>query len=171
MRSLEHDRPLAVGPGDPFARETRLYEKRRRAGDIAVAVCVPDPYRIAQPNLGHQHLEYLINQVDGFFAYRVYLGDDGQLVRESRETPGLVLLSMSYEGSYIRALRILDQGGIRRAFVSSTPDEGTVRLYDQAPDRIIPVLRPYRQPGELVSWFRDPTEFPSRRRSGSRILR
>ena len=58
------------------------------------------------------------------------------------------------------ALRILDQGGIRRAFVSSTPDEGTVRLYEQAPDRIIPVLRPYRQPGELASWFRDPTVVP-----------
>jgi hypothetical protein len=58
------------------------------------------------------------------------------------------------------ALAILDRGGIRRAFVSSTPDEGTVRLYDRAPERIVPVLRPYRQAGELVSWYGDPTVVP-----------
>src|SRR5262249_53353495 len=30
----------------------------------------------------------------------------------------------------------LDQAGVRRAFLSSTPDDGTIRLYDLAPDRI-----------------------------------
>jgi cytosine/adenosine deaminase-related metal-dependent hydrolase len=54
----------------------------------------------------------------------------------------------------------LDRAGIRRAFVSSTPDDGTVQLYEQAPDRIVPVLRPYRQPGELGSWAADPTVVP-----------
>jgi hypothetical protein len=54
-------------------------------------------------------------------------------------------------------LEILDRGGVPRAFVSSTPDEGTVRLYELAPERIVPVLRPYRAPGDLGSWFRDPT--------------
>jgi hypothetical protein len=29
-----------------------------------------------------------------------------------------------------------------------------------APDRIVPVLRPYRQPGELSSWHQDPTVVP-----------
>src|SRR5262249_1719057 len=57
-------------------------------------------------------------------------------------------------------LLLLDQGGVRRAFFSSTPDDGTMRLYDLAPDRIVPVLRPYRQPGELSSWFQDPTVVP-----------
>ncbi len=55
------------------------------------------------------------------------------------------------------ALGVLDRGGIRRAFVSSTPDEGTVRLHDAAPDRVVPVLRPYRGPGDLAGWFLDPT--------------
>jgi hypothetical protein len=62
-------------------------------------------------------------------------------------TPGAVLL-------------LLDQAGVRRAFLSSTPDDGTVQLYDLAPERIVPVLRPYRQPGELSSWFQDPTVVP-----------
>src|SRR5262249_43499048 len=57
-------------------------------------------------------------------------------------------------------LLLLDQGGVRRAFVSSTPDDGTIRLYEAAPDRIVPVLRPYRQLGELSSWHQDPTVVP-----------
>jgi hypothetical protein len=52
-------------------------------------------------------------------------------------------------------LGLLDRGGIRRAFVSSSPDEGTIMLYEAAPDRIVPVLRPYRERGELGSWHRD----------------
>jgi Amidohydrolase len=52
-------------------------------------------------------------------------------------------------------LGLLDKGGIRRAFVSSSPDEGTVMLYEAAPDRIVPVLRPYRERGELGSWHQD----------------
>lgn len=57
-------------------------------------------------------------------------------------------------------LALLDQAGVQRAFVSSTPDEGTVLLYEAAPTRIVPVLRPYRQPGELGSWHQDPTVVP-----------
>jgi hypothetical protein len=57
-------------------------------------------------------------------------------------------------------LTLLDQAAVRRGFVSSTPDDGTVRLYEAAPDRIVPVLRPYRQAGELSSWHQDPTVLP-----------
>jgi len=57
-------------------------------------------------------------------------------------------------------LLLLDRAAVRRGFVSSTPDDGTVRLYEAAPDRIIPVLRPYRQAGELLSWHQDPTVVP-----------
>ncbi|HSE96070.1 MAG TPA: amidohydrolase family protein [Methylomirabilota bacterium] len=57
-------------------------------------------------------------------------------------------------------LAILDQAGVPRAFVSSTPDDGTLRLYEAAPDRIVPVLRPYRQAGELASWQHDPSIMP-----------
>ena len=64
----------------------------------------------------------------------------------------------SWDGhSPAAVLDVLDQSGVRRAFVSSTPDDGTVRLYEAAPDRIVPVLRPYRSEGELGSWHRDPT--------------
>lgn len=57
-------------------------------------------------------------------------------------------------------LRILAGAGVRQAFVSSTPDEGTLRLHQAAPGVVIPVLRPYRRAGELGSWHGDPTVVP-----------
>lgn len=54
------------------------------------------------------------------------------------------------------AIAILDRAGITRALVSSTPDDGTVALHRLAPDRVVPVLRPYRTPVDRVRWFRDP---------------
>ncbi|MBI4588255.1 MAG: amidohydrolase family protein [Candidatus Rokubacteria bacterium] len=53
-------------------------------------------------------------------------------------------------------LKILDRAGVRRALVSSTPDDGTLKLYDKAPARIAPELRPYRTRGDMGSWYRDP---------------
>jgi hypothetical protein len=54
-------------------------------------------------------------------------------------------------------LALLDRAGVQKAFVSSTPDDGTLMLYDRAPDRIVPDLRPYRVPSDQFSWTRDPT--------------
>jgi len=50
----------------------------------------------------------------------------------------------------------LDAGGIERAFVSSTPTEGTERLYELSSERVIPLLRPYRSPADRAAWFADP---------------
>jgi len=54
-------------------------------------------------------------------------------------------------------LAILDQAGIKRALVSSTPDDGTLALYDKDPARIVPILRPYRTREDMSQWWRDPT--------------
>jgi hypothetical protein len=58
------------------------------------------------------------------------------------------------------ALAILDQAGVRKAFVSSTPDEGTLMLYQRAPERIVPSLRMYRTGGDQVTWTRDGSLLP-----------
>ena len=55
-----------------------------------------------------------------------------------------------------RALSILARAGVRRAIVSSTPDDGTLKLYDRAPKGIVPFLRPYRTRGDMSTWTRDP---------------
>ncbi|MBI1735700.1 MAG: amidohydrolase family protein [Candidatus Rokubacteria bacterium] len=54
-----------------------------------------------------------------------------------------------------RALAILKEAGVRRALVSSTPDDGTLKLYEKAPDVIVPMLRPYRTRADMGSWTRD----------------
>jgi len=58
------------------------------------------------------------------------------------------------------ALAILDQAGVARAFVSSTPDDGSLLLHERAPDRIVLDLRPYRITADQATWTRDPTIVP-----------
>lgn len=53
-------------------------------------------------------------------------------------------------------LALWQQAGVDGALVSSTPDDGTLRLYDAAPKRVIPFLRPYRAPADRSNWFADP---------------
>jgi hypothetical protein len=55
-----------------------------------------------------------------------------------------------------RILSILARAGVRRALVSSTPDDGTVKLYERAPAGIVPALRPYRTREDMSTWTRDP---------------
>lgn len=53
------------------------------------------------------------------------------------------------------AIALLRKAGLRRALVSSSNDEGNQKLYAEAPDLILPSLRPYRTRGEISSWMRD----------------
>ena len=54
-------------------------------------------------------------------------------------------------------LDLMAQAGVYRALVSSTPDDGTLMLHERAPERIVPVLRPYRTGGDMATWTTDPT--------------
>ena len=54
-----------------------------------------------------------------------------------------------------KAVEILRDSGLKKAFVSSSSDQGTQMLYQEAPDLIVPVLRPYRKRGETYSWLFD----------------
>src|SRR5262245_56536212 len=58
------------------------------------------------------------------------------------------------------AIEILRKSGVRRALVSSSSDEGTQKLFAEAPELIIPELRPYRSRGEIGTWVRDETIIP-----------
>lgn len=107
-RSIDNDRLLSR-EGNPFLSEIPLYAKEYNIGDIHVTVVVPDYYHVALPNLGHQMVEYQWNQHPGFFADRMYLTDSFSLLKEYPEyKPDILCFSMSYEGSYLRVLRVLD---------------------------------------------------------------
>lgn len=58
------------------------------------------------------------------------------------------------------AIEILRKAGVRRALVSSSNDDGTQALYKEAPDLIVPELRPYRVRSDLSSWTRDKLIIP-----------
>jgi hypothetical protein len=55
------------------------------------------------------------------------------------------------------AIALMRKAGLKRALISSSGDDGTQRLYQAAPDLVIPELRPYRTRGETGTWFRDET--------------
>jgi predicted TIM-barrel fold metal-dependent hydrolase len=56
-----------------------------------------------------------------------------------------------------QAVALMRQAGLKRAMVSSSSDDGTQKLYAEAPDLVLPVLRPYRGRGEIGTWVHDPS--------------
>jgi hypothetical protein len=54
------------------------------------------------------------------------------------------------------AVTALRKAGVKRALVSSSDDEGTQKLLAEAPDIIVPSLRPYRRRGDQSVWTNDP---------------
>lgn len=55
------------------------------------------------------------------------------------------------------AIKALRAAGLRKALVSSSDDNGTQLLYKEAPDLIVPSLRPYRRRGAISTWMHDLT--------------
>ncbi len=53
------------------------------------------------------------------------------------------------------AIALLRKAGVRRGMVSSSNDEGTQRLYTEAPNLVLPELRPYRTRSDIGTWVRD----------------
>ena len=47
----------------------------------------------------------------------------------------------------------MDRANISRALVSSTPDDGTMKLFEFAPERVVPGFRPYRERGDMSDWY------------------
>ncbi|HXV10996.1 MAG TPA: amidohydrolase family protein, partial [Burkholderiales bacterium] len=53
------------------------------------------------------------------------------------------------------AIALLRKAGVRRALVSSSDDDGTQKLFAEAPDLVIPELRPYRTVEDQATWTAD----------------
>ncbi|MGA0395071.1 MAG: amidohydrolase family protein, partial [Rhodospirillales bacterium] len=49
-------------------------------------------------------------------------------------------------------IELMDKSGVAMALVSSTPDEGTIKLWEYAPKRIVPELRPYHSGIGSSNW-------------------
>lgn len=53
-------------------------------------------------------------------------------------------------------LELMDDNGVAMALVSSSPDEGTITLWQHAPQRIVPEMRPYNDRLGPSNWIREP---------------
>ena len=53
-------------------------------------------------------------------------------------------------------LQLMDKSGVAMALVSSTPDEGTIKLWEYAPNRVVPELRPYHGQAGSSNWTTAP---------------
>ena len=53
-------------------------------------------------------------------------------------------------------LEKMDKANVGVALVSSTPDDGTMMLFDFAPGRIVPGFGPYRTRGDRARWYKNP---------------
>ena len=49
-------------------------------------------------------------------------------------------------------IELMDKSGVAMALVSSTPDDGTIKLWEYAPRRIVPELRPYHRDAGSSNW-------------------
>ncbi len=49
-------------------------------------------------------------------------------------------------------IELMDENGVAMALVSSTPDEGTIMLWEYAANRIVPELRPYHGAAGSSNW-------------------
>lgn len=56
-------------------------------------------------------------------------------------------------------VKLMDETGVAMGLVSSTPDEGTIALWQYAPNRIVPELRPYHGDAGSSNWTRAPGMF------------
>ncbi len=53
-------------------------------------------------------------------------------------------------------LEKMDKANVGVALVSSTPDDGTMKLFEFAPKRVVPGFRPYRTRGDRARWYKNP---------------
>ena len=53
-------------------------------------------------------------------------------------------------------IELMDRNGVAMGLVSSTPDEGTIALWEFAPNRIVPELRPYHGDAGSSNWSKSP---------------
>lgn len=51
-----------------------------------------------------------------------------------------------------KVIELMDSNGVAMGLVSSTPDEGTIMLWEYAPNRIVPELRPYHGNAGSSNW-------------------
>lgn len=103
-----------------------------RSGLLALAVAVAAT--AARGDDGHRHIGDAISDVPIFDAHIHY--------KEPAWGP--------YPPETV--IELMDRSGVAMGLVSSTPDDGTITLWEFAPARIVPELRPYHGSAGSSNW-------------------
>lgn len=88
--------------------------------------------------------------------------DDGRPIGEAINAVPIFDAHMHYKQPAWEAyppatvIELMDQAGVAMALVSSTPDDGTIKLWEFAPNRIVPELRPYHGDAGSSNWTKAP---------------
>jgi predicted TIM-barrel fold metal-dependent hydrolase len=88
----------------------------------------------------------------------VFASEDHGVIGNGAETLPLFDAHMHYKKSAWEpfppdvVLSMMDKNGVAMALVSSTPDEGTIKLWEYAPKRIVPEMRPYNDDAGPSNW-------------------
>lgn len=88
-------------------------------------------------------------------------GDDHSLIGKGAETLPLFDAHMHYKrAAWVPippnvVLSLMDKNGVAMALVSSSPDEGTITLWQYAPQRIVPEMRPYNDQLGPSNWMKE----------------
>ena len=91
-------------------------------------------------------------------SFSVLADDDAVHIGKGAETLPLFDAHMHYKQPAwdlyppATVIELMDKSGVAMALVSSTPDEGTIKLWEYAPDRIVPELRPYHGQAGSSNW-------------------
>lgn len=90
------------------------YYKKRWTGRIPIALVFPERYEIGMANLGFLSIYESLNRFDEIVCERVFFDEEIcslESKRPLRDFP-LILFSIPFEGSYVKALQILIRSGI-----------------------------------------------------------
>src|SRR5688572_20914423 len=111
-------------------------------GKVAIALVYPNTYAVGMSNLGFQTIYWHLNQLPDVVCERVFLPDPEDLpeLRRAASPPfsleslrpladfHLIGFSVTYEGDYINALRLLAMAGIPLRAAERRPPDPLVMM-------------------------------------------
>ncbi len=114
------------------------------------------------PNTFYSATAVILSVFNAFQATQARAHEDQEPIGEAVEELPIFDAHIHYKepawGPYPveSVIELMDRNGVAMGLVSSTPDEGTIMLWEYAPNRIVPELRPYHGNAGSSNW----TELP-----------
>ena len=148
-----HDGIGAVGQFRPQVRIPVQHPRDHRGRFGKPGMC-PEDFQIRalfEPGLDHGRVRMGMQD-------QALLGRDVQIFRHFRgfQIVGKIQGNLAEDLVAGDLLKKMQKANVDTALVSSTPDEGTMKLFNLSPERIVPGFRPYRTSADMARWYKNP---------------